>query len=103
MKHFTLEEKYNLIKQACTEHLSNGQIIIWDVWIGNLDIIHKIAEALDMKNNSGTYLHSLTARINKIMRDLIAANYPIKEYRIKSYSWSERETWHPIFTWEEKT
>ena len=48
MKHFTLEEKYNLIKQVCTENLSNGEIIIWDVWIGNLDIIHKIAEALDV-------------------------------------------------------
>ena len=103
MKHFTLEEKYNLIKQVCTENLSNGQIIILDVWIGNLDLIHKIAEALDMKNNSGVYLHSLTARINKIMRDLIAAGYPIKEYIIKSYSWSERETWHPIFRWEERT
>ena len=88
MKHFTLEEKFNIIKQV-----SDGST----VGIHNFGLLHDIADALDMKNNSGSYLHSLNARIIKIMRDLMRAGYPVKEYRIKCCSWSEKETWHPCF------
>lgn len=88
MKHFTLEEKFNAIKQ-----ISDGST----VGIHNFGMLHEIADALDMKNNSVLYLHSLNARISKIMRDLIKAGYPIKEYRIKCCSFSEKETWHPCF------
>ena len=92
MKHFTLEEKYNVIKQ-----IADGSM----VGIHNFGILHEIADALDMKNNSVLYLHSLNARISKIMRDLIKAGYPIKEYRIKCCSFSEKETWHPCFEFED--
>lgn len=92
MKHFTLEEKFNVIKQT-----SEGST----VGIHNFGMLHEIAEALDMKNNSGLHLHSLNARITKIMRDLIKAGYPVKEYRIKCCSWTEKETWHPCFKIEE--
>lgn len=92
MKHFTLEEKFNAIKQV-----SNGSYI----GIHNFGLLHDIADALDMKNNSGFHLHSLSARISKIMRDLKKAGYPINEGRIKCCSWSEKETWHPCFKIEE--
>ena len=42
MKHFTLEEKFNAIKQ-----ISNGSYI----GIHNFGMLHDIADALDMKNN----------------------------------------------------
>lgn len=92
MKHFTLEEKFNAIKR-----ISNGSYI----GIFNPQLLHDIANVLDMKNNSGFYLHSLSARISKIMRDLKKAGYPIKEGRIKCCSWSEKETWHPCFKIED--
>lgn len=94
MKHFTLDEKFNAIKQ-----ISDGCTI----GVHNFGMLHEIADALDMKNNSLLYLHSLNARISKIMRDLIKAGYPIKEYRIKCCSWSEKETWHPCFEIEDNT
>lgn len=53
-----------------------------------------------MKGNCGGHLHSLSQRITKIMRDLIEAGYPVKEYRIKCCSWSPKETWHPLFEFE---
>lgn len=93
MKHFTLEEKFNAIKQV-----SNGSMI----GIHNFGLLHDIADALDMKNNSGYYLSTLNTRITKIMRDLIKAGYPIKEYRIKCCSWTEKETWHPCFKIEDQ-
>ncbi len=93
MKHFTLEEKFNIIKEIC-----DGS----SVGIHNFGMLHDIGDALDMKNNSGAYLRSLNARITKIMRDLISAGYPIKEYRIKCCSWTEKETWHPLFRFEER-
>ena len=92
MKHFTLEEKFNAIKR-----ISDGYM----VGIHNFGMLHEIADALDMKNNTGMYLHSINQRITRIMRDLMDAGYPIKEYRIKCCSWSERETWHPCFKIEE--
>lgn len=92
MKHFTLEEKFQAIKR-----IADGS----SVGIHNFGMLHEIADALDMKNNSGGYLRSLNARISKIMRDLIKAGYPIKEYRLKCCSWSEKETWHACFKIEE--
>lgn len=92
MKHFTLEEKFNAIKQA-----SNGSYI----GIHNFGILQEVADALDMKNNTGGNLRSVNQRVSKIMRDLIKAGYPIKEYRIKCCSWSEKETWHACFKIEE--
>ena len=92
MKHFTLQEKFDIIKR-----ISAGS----SVGIHNFGMLHDIAEALDMKNNSGAYLRSLNARISKIMRDLINAGYPVKEYRIKCCSWTEKETWHALFRIEE--
>lgn len=92
MKHFTLEEKFNAIKKV-----SDGSMI----GIQNFGLLHDIADALDMKNNSGIHLDSISKRITKIMRDLKEAGYPIKEYRIKCCSWSEKETWHPCFKIEE--
>lgn len=88
MKHFTLEEKFNVIKQ-----ISNGS----SIGIHNFGLLQEIADGLDMKNNSGIFLRSINQRISKIMRDLIKAGYPIKEYRIKCCSWSEKETWHAYF------
>ena len=92
MKHFTLEEKFQVIRR-----ISEGS----SVGIHNFGMLHEIADALDMKNNSGVYLRSLNARISKIMRDLMKAGYPIKEYRLKCCSWSEKETWHALFKIEE--
>lgn len=94
MKHFTLEEKFNVIKQ-----ISDGSM----VGIHNFGMLHDIAEALDMKNNTGYHLRSLSQRITKIMRDLMEAGYPIKEYRIKCCSWTEKETWHPCFKIKDNT
>lgn len=101
MKHFTLEEKFNLIKEACSTYDSvccgtpdNG---LCTVGIHNFGLLHFIAEKLDMKNNSGCFLSSISARITKIMRQLIQAGYPIEEHRIKCCSWSAKETWHPLF------
>ena len=92
MKHFTLEEKFNAIKNVVGNE---------SIGIHNYGMIHDIADALDMKNNSGLYLRSLNARISKIMRDLMRAGYPVKEYRIKCCSWTEKETWHALFRIEE--
>jgi len=92
MKHFKLEEKFNIIKQV-----SNGST----VGIHNFGMLHEIADALDMKNNAGSHLRSLNQRISKIMRDLIKAGYPVKEYRIKCCSWTEKETWHACFKIED--
>ena len=88
MKHFTLDEKFAIIKKV-----SNGS----SIGIHNFGLFHEIAEALDMKNNTGYHLRSLIKRISKIMRDLKDAGYPIKESRIKCCSWSEKETWHAYF------
>ena len=93
MKRFTLEEKFNIIKRV-----SDGSVI----GIHNFGLLHEIADALDMKNNSGCFLRSLNQRISRIMRELIKAGYPVKEYRIKCCSWSERETWHACFEIEDE-
>lgn len=95
MKHFTLEEKFNAIKQV-----SNGSHSSY-IGIHNFGLLQEVAEALDMKNNTGMHLHSINARVSKVMRDLIKAGYPIKEYRIKCCSWTEKETWHACFKIEE--
>ena len=92
MKHFTLEEKFNIIKQV-----ADGSMI----GIQNFGMLHEIADALDMKNNSGGFLSSLNARITRIMRDLMKAGYPVREYRIKCCSWAAKETWHPCFEIED--
>lgn len=91
MKHFTLDQKYTIIKD-----IADGSM----VGIHNYGMLHDIGTALDMKNNSGAYLRSLSSRINNIMRSLIEAGYPVKEYRIKCCSWTEKETWHPCFKFE---
>lgn len=92
MKHFTLGEKFNAIKRIC-----DGST----VGIHNFGMLQEIADALDMKNNTGGNLHSINQRISKIMRDLIKAGYPVKEYRIKCCSWSGKETWHACFKIED--
>ena len=92
MKHFTLEEKFNAIKRA-----SDGSTI----GIHNFGILQEVADALDMKNNTGGNLRSINQRITKIMRDLIRAGYPVKEYRIKCCSWTAKETWHACFKIED--
>ena len=106
MKHFTLEEKFNLIKEACATYDSvcccGHDNDLCSVGIHNFGLLHFIAEKLDMKHNSGAFLSSISARITKIMRQLMAADYPVKEYKIKCCSWSEKETWHPVFVIEEK-
>lgn len=105
MKHLTLEEKYKKIKHACETYDSvccgASTDTICSVGIHNYGLLHYIADALGMKGNSGRHLHSLNQRITKIMRDLIKAGYPVKEYRIKCCSWSPKETWHPLFSWED--
>lgn len=98
MKHWSLLDKYNLIKNACKT--INGDYE--NVGIHHFGLLHDIGDVLGMQGNSGGNLHSLWARITKIMRDLIKAGYPIKEYKIKSYSWSEKETWHSFFVFEDK-
>ena len=92
MKHFTLEQKFNLIKETV-----NGE----SIGVHNYGLLHDIGDALDMKNNSGCFLSSINARITRIMRQLMAAGYPIREYKIKCCSWSPKETWHPVFVIEE--
>ena len=92
MKHYTLREKFEIIKRV-----SDGSTI----GIHNFGLLHEIGSALDMKNNSGGHLRALNARISRIMRDLMKAGYPIKEYRIKCCSWTEKETWHACFQIEE--
>lgn len=88
----SLEEKFQIIKR-----ISDGST----VGIHNFGMLHEIGDALNMKNNSGFYLCSLNQRITKIMRDLIKAGYPIKEYRIKCVSYTEKETWHACFKIEQ--
>ena len=92
MKHFTLEEKFNAIKKVVGNE---------SIGIHNYGLLHEIADALDMKNNSGGYLRSLNSRISRVMRDLKNAGFPITEYRIKCCSWTEKETWHALFKIEE--
>ena len=89
----TLEEKFEIIKRV-----SDGS----DIGIHNFGLLQEIADALSMKGNTGTNLRSINQRITKIMRDLIAAGYPVKEYRIKCCSWTEKETWHACFKIEEE-
>ena len=105
MKHLTLEEKYNIIRKVCADGVgdycgASGKIA--SVGIHNFGLLHEIATALGMRGNTGHKLRSLNERITKIMRDLIEAGYPVKEYRIKCCSWSPRETWHPVFEFEVK-
>ena len=102
MKHLSLEEKYQIIRKTCCEtfYAYNGQPS--DVGIHNFGLLHEIGDALGMKGNSGGNLHSLSNRINKIMRDLIKAGYPIEEYQIRCCSWSSQERLHPMFVWKEK-
>ena len=92
MKRFTLDEKFDIIKRV-----SNGSMI----GIHNFGLLQEIADELDFKNNTGGYLHSVSARMNRICRQLIEAGYPIKEYSIKCCSWTEKETWHPCFKIED--
>lgn len=92
MKRFALEEKFNIIKQV-----SNGSTI----GIHNFGLLQEVADALDMKNNTGGHLRSINQRVSKVMRDLIKAGYPVTEYRIKCCSWTEKETWHACFKIED--
>lgn len=99
MKHLTLKEKFIIIKSTC-----KGS----SIGIHNFGLLHEIADALGMKNNTGYHLRSINQRITRIMRELISAEYPITEYKIKCCSWSSRESWHAYFkiddasdTWEE--
>lgn len=101
MKRLTLEEKYQRIRKACCETFfaCDGQPS--NVGIHNLGLLHEIGDALGMKGNGGRNLHSLSARINKIIRELIAAGYPIEEHQIRCCSWSPQERLHPMFCWKE--
>ena len=102
MRHLTLRDKYHLIRNACCDpyYSCGGEPV--SVGIHNFGVLHEIATALGMKGNEGSNLRSLNARITKIMRDLIEAGYPIREGRIECCSWSPRETWHVMFSWEEE-
>ena len=104
MKYLSLEEKYSIIKKVCeADAYGDSEEIAYSyVGIHNFGLLHDIASALEMKNNTGTNIRSVSARITAIMRDLIKAGYPIKEYRIKCCSWSGKETWHPLFKIEVK-
>ena len=99
MKHLSLDEKYELIRQTCL-HYTGGEYVL-DVGIHNYGLLHEIADALGMQGNTGGNLRSIWARVIKIMRDLIAAGYPIQESSITCCSWSSRETRHPAFFWKE--
>ena len=98
MNHLTNEEKYNIIKTTCYDKFVGAYL---DVGIHNFGLLHEIAKELGIRDTTGGNLHYITTRINQIMRDLIRDGYPIKEYKIKCCSWSSKETWHPIFVWEE--
>ena len=104
MKHLSRKEKYSIIKTVCEADAygDSEEIVYSSIGIHNFGLLHDIASALGMKNNTGTNLRSVSARITEIMRDLIKAGYPVKEYRIKCCSWSDRETWHPLFKIEVK-
>ena len=101
MKHLSLDEKYSLIRKACCDPYYSYQGKPASVGIHNFGLLQEIATALGMSGNTGMNLRSVNARITKIMRDLIEAEYPIRESRIKCCSWSPRETWHPAFFWKE--
>ena len=92
MKHYTLNEKYEIIKNTARSSL---------IGIHNFGLLHEIGDALGMGGNTGMNLRSLNQRITKIMRDLIEADFPVKEYRIKCCSWSDKETWHACFRIDE--
>ena len=94
MKRYTVEEKFEIIKRVSYSST---------IGIHNFGMLHEIADALEMRGNTGTNLRSLNQRISKIMRDLIAAGYPVKEYRIKCCGWTEKETWHACFKIEEES
>lgn len=105
MKHMTLEEKYKLIRTTCENYDSiccgASTNTICSVGIHNFGLLHEIGDTLGMKGNSGGNLRSLSNRINKIMRDLIKAGYPIEEHRIRCCSWSPQERLHVMFCWKE--
>lgn len=92
MKHFTLEQKYNIIKE-----IASGST----VGIHNYGMLHEIADALDYKNNTGINLDYISHRTTNIMRELIENGYPVEEYRIKCCSWTNKERWHPMFKFKE--
>ena len=95
----TLEDKFNIVKECCKSH--NPQYSTSSVGIHNYGLLHEIADALGMKNNSGSRLRELSHAITRLMRKFIEAGFPVKEYRIKCCSWTEKETWHPLFQIEE--
>lgn len=92
MKRLTLDQKFRLVKSVAGDSY---------IGIHNFGMLHEVADALNMKNNTGANLHSINYRVCKVLRDLIKAGYPIKEYRIKCYSWTAKETWHACFKIEE--
>lgn len=94
MKRLTLDEKFRRIKEVNVNNESIG--------IHSFGLLHDIADALGMQHNSGGELHYLSNNITRLMRRFIEAGYPVKEYRIKCCSWTEKETWHPCFTIEEE-
>lgn len=95
----TLEQKYKAILEAIKE----DEFGCHSIGIHNFGLLHRIADKLKIKNNSGSNLRYLSHRITNICRELIEAGYPIEEYRIKTCSWTSRETWHPCFEFEEYT
>lgn len=95
----TLQQKYDAILQAIKE----GEFGCHTIGIHNFGLLHGIADRLKIRDNSGSNLRYMSHRITSICRDLIEAGYPIKEYRIKTCSWTAKETWHPCFEFEEYT
>lgn len=92
MKSSTLKERYNAIKKIAG---TSG------VGISNYGMLHEVAAACNIKDNSGGNLRYIANRVAQIMKELIKAGYPIVEYKIKCCSWTSKETWHPIFYFKE--
>lgn len=95
----TLQQKYDAILRALGEDESG----CYSVGIHNYGMLHAIADELKMRRNTGQNLRYISHRITSICRELIEAGYPIEEYKIKTCSWTSRETWHPCFEFEEYT
>lgn len=95
----TNHEKYQIIKKCC-ETRFKGKIFYLSIGMHNIDLYHRIAEKLGIKDNPKVDITSLTKRINTMMRKLIKEGYPIKEER-KIYKKKANERSHVSFAWIE--
>lgn len=89
--------------KVCKEWHTAKNFILWALNNG-----YNPGLQIDRIDNNGNYCpencrfatpkeNSRNRRNTRIMRDLMKEGYPITEYRIKCCSWTEKETWHPIF------